>query len=314
MEARKNPKKPDDPAEALRLAEERFESLIGLSSDWYWEQDDSYRFTVVTGSHLEASGVDAKRVLGTTRWDNDAVPVGDGGSWEKHKAVLKARRPFSDFVYKRLAANGEVHYFSVSGLPIFDGEGRFCGYRGVGKDITAARRADELLGLEHSITRRLAAGEGLPETMKGVIREICESQNWEVGRYFQLDEKTGGLRFVEAWSEPDPVLEEFLAASRKATFGPGVGLVGTAWQTGQPLWVPDLSKDSRAFLVKSTVRTGIRAAFLFPATSEGGTIGVMSFSSRAVREPEERLLQAVRVIGSQIGQFAQRKQAEGVLQ
>src|SRR5689334_13473030 len=181
MEARKNPKKPDDPGGALRLAEERFESLIGLSSDWYWEQDDSFRFTVVMGSHLEASGVDAKRVLGTTRWDNDAVPVGDGGSWEKHKAVLKAKRPFSDFVYKRPAANGEVHYFSVSGLPVFDGEGRFCGYRGVGKDITAARRADELLGLEHSITRRLAAGEGLPETMKGVIREICESQNWEVG-------------------------------------------------------------------------------------------------------------------------------------
>src|SRR2546422_11455274 len=101
MEARKNPKKPHDLSEALRLAEERFESLVGLSSDWYWEQDDSYRFTVITGSDLEAAGVDPKQVLGTARWDNDAVPVGDGGSWDKHKAVLQARRAVLDFVYQR---------------------------------------------------------------------------------------------------------------------------------------------------------------------------------------------------------------------
>src|SRR5712691_2822212 len=191
VEARKNPKKPPDLSEALRQAEERFESLVGLSSDWYWEQDESYRFTVMTGSNLEASGIDPKRVLGTARWDNDAVPVGDGGSWDKHKAVLKARRPFSDFVYTRPDSKGELHYFSISGVPIFDGKGRFCGYRGVGKEITAARRADELLRLEHAITRCLAAGEGLSETRKGVIREVCESQNWYVGRYIMADQEAG---------------------------------------------------------------------------------------------------------------------------
>src|SRR6266545_986148 len=313
VEARKNPKKPPDLGEALRQAEERFESLVGLSSDWYWEQDDSYRFTVITGSNLEAAGIDPKRILGTARWDNDAVPVGDGGSWDKHKAVLKARRPFSEFVYQRPDSKGELHCISVSGVPVFDDKGRFCGYRGVAKDITAARRADELLRLEHAITRCLAAGEGLAETLKGVLREICESQNWEVGHYFRPDEKAGVLRFAEAWSRPDPELEEFLSASRKATFAPGVGLAGTVWQTGQPLWVPDLNKDSRAFLVSSTVQTGIRGAFHFPAIAEGKTIGVMSFSSREVREPDERLLRAVRVIGSQIGQFVQRKQAEEVL-
>jgi len=39
-------------------------------------------------------------------------------------------------------------------------------------------------------------------------------------------------------------------------------------------------------------------------------IGVLAFNSRKVREPDDRLLQAVNVIGSQIGQFLQRKQAE----
>ena len=41
-------------------------------------------------------------------------------------------------------------------------------------------------------------------------------------------------------------------------------------------------------------------------TPEGKVIGVLAFNNREVREPDARLLQAVRVIGSQIGQFVQR--------
>jgi len=39
-------------------------------------------------------------------------------------------------------------------------------------------------------------------------------------------------------------------------------------------------------------------------------IGVLAFNSRDVREPEDRLMQAISVIGSQIGQFLQRKRRE----
>src|SRR5713226_2574838 len=79
-------KKPQDLIEALQQCKEGFESLIEYSSNWYWEQDEAYRFTVVTGSNLNLTGIDPKQVLGTARWDRGAVPVGDDGSWDKHKA------------------------------------------------------------------------------------------------------------------------------------------------------------------------------------------------------------------------------------
>jgi diguanylate cyclase (GGDEF)-like protein/PAS domain S-box-containing protein len=44
--------------------------------------------------------------------------------------------------------------------------------------------------------------------------------------------------------------------------------------------------------------------------SEGRTVGVFSFSSPKPREPDQRLVEASRVIGSQIGQFLERKRAE----
>src|SRR6266568_2372851 len=312
VEARKNPKKPPDLGEALRQAEERFESLVGLSSDWYWEQDKSYRFTVITGSNLEAAGIDPKRILGTARWDNDAVPVGDGGSWEKHKAVLEARRPFSDFVYQRPDSKGELHCISASGLPVFDGKGRFCGYRGVGKDITARKRAEELQALEHAVNRSLAQADSVAAAVRAVIRAVCETEGWECGRYFRWSERDGVLRFGGGWSVPVAAVEQFIEKSRDLSYAPGAGLAGRVWQTVQPLWVPDVTRDTRVATGTLFRDTGMRGAFVFPITSEaeGKPIGVLAFNSRQVREPDERLLKAILVIGSQIGQFLQRTRAE----
>ncbi len=311
MVGRKNPKKPHDLSEALRLAEERFESLIGLSSDWYWEQDDSYRFTVITGGDLEAAGVDPKRVLGTARWDNDAVPAGDGGSWDKHKAVLKARRPFSDFVYQRPDSKGELHYFSVSGLPVFDEKGRFRGYRGVTRDVTKEKREELLLRLEHTVTRSLAEADSVSGALKAVIRAICETEGWDCGRYFRPD-NTGGLRVSEDWGVQSAAIQRFLTRSREVSYGPGVGIMGLAWQSGQPEWSSDVAEDARLKTERKTLARefGVHGAFHFPVISEGKTIGVLGFNSYQVREPEERLLQAIRAIGSQISQFVQRKQTE----
>jgi PAS domain S-box-containing protein len=54
-------------------------------------------------------------------------------------------------------------------------------------------------------------------------------------------------------------------------------------------------------------------AFVFPVTSQDKTIGVLVFSSRTVHEPDDRLLQAVRGIGHQLGQFLQRQQTNDAL-
>ncbi len=78
----------DDVSSALREYRERFDSFIELSSEGYWEQDENYRFTLITGGTLGRSGIDPKTYVGTTRWDHGAVPVGYGGSWDAHKAML----------------------------------------------------------------------------------------------------------------------------------------------------------------------------------------------------------------------------------
>ena len=112
---------------------------------------------------------------------------------------------------------------------------------------------------------------------------------------------------------PGDAIEHFMAKSREIVYRPGVEVTGTAWQSGQPLWVADIGTDPRAQRANFSLESGIRGAFAFPVKSEGKTIGVLTFHSSQIREPDERLLQAADVIGSQIGQFMQRKQAEQAL-
>jgi len=310
MGARKNLNKPKDLSEELRRWEERFESLIELSSEWYWEQDEDCRFTLVTGSTSGHGGIDTKKFLGTYRWERGAVPVGDGGSWDAHKALLQARQPFSDFLFKRTDSKGDLRYINTSGQPVFGDKGRFLGYRGIAKDVTKSRRAEQLLALEHAVSRRLAEAESTAGALEAVIHAICETENWECGRYLRVDERAGVLRCVEAWGIQTEAIQRFLESSRSVTYAPGAGLAGRVWQAGQPLWLADVGKDPRAAQISLIREIGLHGAIFFPVMAEGKTIGVLAFNSREVREPEERLLQALRVIGSQIGQFVQRKQAE----
>ncbi|MDO8412895.1 MAG: response regulator [Gallionellaceae bacterium] len=123
---------------ALRDSEARFRRLTELSSDWYWEQDESGRFTKVYGPVLEMLGMRADDLLGAT-WEY----AGTHWNKEEHQALqdnMLARRPFLDFVYSRIADNGVHQFLMVSGEPMFDASGRFIGYRGVGKDVSESMR------------------------------------------------------------------------------------------------------------------------------------------------------------------------------
>ena len=122
----------------LRESEARFRRLTELASDWYWEQDESGHFNKVYGPVLEMLGIPVDTLPGEIR---EAQMV----HWnEAERAVLKAhmaaRRPFLDYVYSRVDAEGAHQYFQVSGEPMFDSSGRFTGYRGVGRDVTEIMR------------------------------------------------------------------------------------------------------------------------------------------------------------------------------
>ncbi len=126
----------------LQDSEARFRSLTDLSSDWYWEIDDQFRFTDFVGYRDGKSILTRQASLGKTRWDLGALNLSDE-DWEAHRRVLESHQPFRDLELQRLDAEGKVYWIAVSGTPIFDDKGQFRGYRGIGRDISTRKLAED---------------------------------------------------------------------------------------------------------------------------------------------------------------------------
>jgi two-component system cell cycle sensor histidine kinase/response regulator CckA len=195
---------------------------------------------------------------------------------------------------------------SISGVNIDGKWHAICIFR----DITERKRAEQMLRLEYAVARCLDGADSISEALGAVIRAVCQTQNWECGRFLRVDEAAGVLRLAEFWSVPDAAIQGFLAASQGYTYDPGVGMSGKVWQSGQPLWIADITKDARALTAIFKAESGIRGAFVFPVKAEGKTIGVLAFNSHEIREPDAQLLAAVQAIGSQVGGFLQRSHGE----
>jgi len=121
----------------LRESEARYRSLTELASDWYWEQDVNGDFTKVSGPVLEMLGIRVGPLVGD---DADAAAEGwDEAERLELQARIAARKPFLDFAFHRINADGSPQQFRVSGEPMFDGSCRFIGYRGIGVEVTAGR-------------------------------------------------------------------------------------------------------------------------------------------------------------------------------
>jgi len=130
--------------DTLRDSEARFRRMTELSADTYWEQDENLRYTQ-TGPGKDIAGYVTDVNQGKTRWElcGEATPL--SSSWLQHQAVLAAHQPFRDFEYRRLRPDGTMGYYSASGAPMFDAQGRFRGYQGVARDITEPKRFEEEL-------------------------------------------------------------------------------------------------------------------------------------------------------------------------
>jgi PAS domain S-box-containing protein len=130
--------------EELRASEERFRTLVQFSFDVFWESDAQHRFIRQEFAEGLADAPAPGSEIGKTRWEVPYLQPDEEG-WRKHRETLDAHLPFRDFELARPAPDGGKRYVSVSGLPVFDGAGRFIGYRGVGRHITERKRAEQEL-------------------------------------------------------------------------------------------------------------------------------------------------------------------------
>jgi PAS domain S-box-containing protein len=218
-----------------------------------------------------------------------------------------------DFEHRLLMPDGSVKYLRVVGHPSTeDGSGNF-EFVGAVTDITERKQAERRLGAQYTVTQLLAEAATLEEVTPKILQTVCEFLLWDLGVLWSVDREAGVLRCVEVWHKESVKAPQFEAISRDSTFKPRVGLPGRVWSSHEPAYIRDVVHDANFPRAPIAARGGLHAAFAFPILLRGEVLGVMEFFSHEIRQPERELLNMMATLGSQIGQFIERKRAEDAL-
>jgi PAS domain S-box-containing protein len=129
---------------SLRERDRRFRQWFESASDWYWETDAQGRLTVISPNFEAMYGIRVADRIGK-RLNDVADVTFDPQSGLKTITAIKAQQPYTDLVYNIALPDGKTICVRTSGIPMFDGNGQYCGYFGVCKDITAQVEADRAL-------------------------------------------------------------------------------------------------------------------------------------------------------------------------
>jgi PAS domain S-box-containing protein len=183
-------------------------------------------------------------------------------------------------------------------------------YEGSVEDVTDRRGAEQRMAAEHAVTRALAESADLAQATPRILEAICTSLGWQVGELWRVDRTAGVLRRLDAWHVPSEALREFASMSRDMTFASGVDMPGRVWATGEPVWVPDVSREPNLPRAALAVRNRLHRGFAFPIRADGEVLGVLAFFSDEIHEPDEGLRRTMASVAAQIGQSMGRWRAQ----
>src|ERR1700722_10884023 len=157
--------------DALRESEQRFRDYTESASDWYWETGPDHRFIahLVSEQLLDKIGVLPTSRIGMLRWDFARDLEDEPEKWRLHMATLDAHEPFRAFGDRAASRDGSEVYMAASGKPLFDSEGRFLGYRGVARQITAAVRAAQL---EEALQEAKVVGDNIAHDLRTPLTRV----------------------------------------------------------------------------------------------------------------------------------------------
>jgi PAS domain S-box-containing protein len=300
--------------ESLRRSEAYLAEAQRLSHTGSWAFDVATREIVHwSQEHFRIFGFDPEQ--GMPSFETLLQQIHPDDRVRAAEVFERAVRERTDYEldWRIVLPDGAMKHIHAEGHPVFNASGALVESVGTVMDVTERKRAERRLMAQHTVTQILAQAATLREATAKILQALCECLVWDVGALWSIDRDAGVLRCVEVWHKDSVEVPEFEAASRETTFIPGIGLPGRVWFSREPAYIPDVVRDSNFLRAPIAAREVMHAAFGCPILLGGEVLGVMEFFSHEIREPEQELLDMMGTIGSQIGQFIERKQAEDAL-
>ncbi len=213
--------------ENLKASEEQFEAYANSASDWFWGMDENLKFNYLSDRFEEITGTAPDNFLNKNRAET-YIGLEADEELEKHKSILAQHLPFREFKYGLYKEDGSIIYVTTSGVPIFDKDNNFKGYRGAGRDITqeilAAKQAREMEEQLHQAQKMEAIGQltgGIAHDFNNILAIILGNIELVQEKVAQDPNLLKHLDVIERSAVKGATLtERLLAYSRKQELRP----------------------------------------------------------------------------------------------
>jgi diguanylate cyclase (GGDEF)-like protein len=293
----------DAPADAelsqreLRRAGLRFEALRVETRAAFERALREFEPDLVLSDFSMPTAFDGLTALGLTREHSPELPfIFVSGTLGEDRAVEAMKRGATDYVLKDRPQR--LPFAVASALKEA---------RDRGASLRAGRKAQQRLDVQHAIARVLAEAPNFERVPSELLRVTCENMGFTIGVLWEVDESADALRCTHVWHAASPALEKFAAETRNAASRAGTGMARRAWKTRMPVWVPDATVNPASPRAAHAAEAGLHENLAFPITVQGRITGVVDFFGPEAHEPEPGLLEVFAAIGTQIGQFVERK-------
>jgi diguanylate cyclase (GGDEF)-like protein/PAS domain S-box-containing protein len=299
--------------QALQQSSSRLDAVIDASPLAIIVEDQHGVVTSWNEAAERIFGWTAVEVIGR---ESPAAIADEPDERTRLRAMIQRGEPFTDVEAVRARKDGARIPVSLSAAPLRGADGIRDGLVLLVADISDRKRAELRQNIQNAITALLADAKSVEEVMPEVIHTLCDGLGWVAGARRVVPNQREMPGHGESWCIPVPEIESFMQYSAQRVDPPSDaygGLLGRVAATGKPVWVSDLSHEPAFARGAPALAAGLRSAFAFPVMVGGEFYGVIELFGREVRPRDNEIVNISTEIGSQIGQFIARKQAESHL-
>lgn len=301
---------------ALRKEKDFTHTLLNANPAFFIVLDADGKVQLMNDIMLTTLGYTLEEVKGTD-YAATFVPRRNGDSLPWVLELMIQRRLPIRTEERILTKDNQELIVEWHGRAIFNEEtDEYEYFVGAGLDITERKRSEEELLLLQRITQEVSVAADFNEALEVALRLVCETIGWEFGEAWVPHPQEKYLECCAVQYNPDQDLDELNQPNHQHTVQQTVqsnqGLAGRVWSSRKPEWVVDINAASQQqFICSSAIsQFGIKTGFGVPIIVEHRVLAVLLFFMTTAKAEDQRLVNLISSIATQLGSVFQRKQAE----
>ncbi len=182
-------------------------------------------------------------------------------------------------------------------MPLDDGD------RASGDDIGALRLLGRIAVLANE-------SDSFTDAVMATLASVCAYTRWPLGHaYFFGSDDAEELASTSYWHGEEGTFEEFRRITESTPLLIGIGLPGRVARSKSPEWIHDVRVDANFPRAHMGTDIEVVGAFGFPILAGRDVVAVLEFFSDKPEPRNDRLLELMGHVGTQLGRVAERERA-----